>query len=257
MCRNADLEGARESGLIGPWRPDFTDFFAGKELTFHFDNGVNLTYRFKDLHTLSWSEDGVNFTEEFYDALPSTAEGVYFIHHIRHLSIPYPALSLIIDMDAELITWIDIQFGDELSDKNLRYQPIFGYFGEPKEARHSLTDEMAGLVIDWKYTPEFIIRHAYPTPWCVLSPGAPSEDENTYLFRKTLPAKFCKIRDNLYTVSFREDEGAEATLLIDLNSMHDVGAFYTLQATGKFESYTVGAVGAKAKFGFTGKYAIE
>lgn len=257
MCRNTDLSKARESGLIGRFRPPFSSFFAGKQYTFHFDNGRTLYYRFNDEHSLAWSEDGETYTEEFYDALESTVQNVFFVHHIRQHTIPIQGLSLVIDTERELITWFDLYFGTEESDKNVGYDIHFGWYGAPKAERHCFTDEMTGVVLDWKYTDDFIIRHAYLTPDCVSSPGAPTEDESEYLFRKLLPASFTKIRDGLYTATFVEDGGSEATLLIDLVRLHDVGAFFSMGEDGQLSSYTVGAVAGRGTFGFDGTYAIE
>ena len=194
MCRTTDLTKARESWLISHFRPPFAEYFAGKAYTFHFDNGRTLHYRFPDAHTLEWSEDGESFFDEYYEALESTVKGVFLVHHIRRRTLPFPGLTLIIDTERELVTWSDQEFGRaDDCDKNVMPQLVFGWYGTPKAARHSFTTELCGAVLDWKYSDDFIIRHCYLTPDCMTSPGAPTDNEDEYLFRKTLPAAYDKL----------------------------------------------------------------
>ena len=256
MCRKADPFKPRGSNLISHFRPSFTDFFTGKSFVFHFDNGTTLRYEFKDINTLLWSQDGCPSVEEYYEALPSTVSNVYLFHHIRHDRIPFNASTIVIDMDRNLVTWVDLGIGTEESDKNVRTQIVFGWFSEDPGVRHSHTDEMCGVILDWKYSDDFIIRHSYVTTYSMTSPGAPTDNDDEYLFRKTLPATYVKIRSGLYLVSFIEDEGSEASLLIDLEKLRDVGAFFSLGHDGNFYSYTIGAVAGRGKFGFTGEYSI-
>ncbi len=257
MCRTTDLVKARESWLISHFRPPFTEYFVGKSYTFHFDNGRTLHYRFSDVHTLEWSEDGESFFDEYYEALESTVKGVFLVHHIRRRTLPFPGLTLIIDTERELVTWSDQEFGRaDDCDKNVMPQLVFGWYGTPKAARHGFTTELCGAILDWKYSDDFIIRHCYLTPDCMTSPGAPTDNEDEYLFRKTLPAAYAKVRDGLYIAAFAEDGGSGVTLLIDLDRLRDVGSFFGMGGDGQLGSYTIGAVAGRGKFGFTGEYSI-
>ncbi len=258
MCRNTDLSKMTQASpvMISHFRPAFTDFFVGKEFTFHFDHGVTLHYRFTGKHNLKWSEDGEHFLEETYEALQSTVQKVFLVHHIRRHTIPYEGLTLIIDTENQLISWVDLNFGTEDCDKNVRTDFYFGYYGEDKGTRHHYTEEMCGLILDWKYSDDFVIRHAYITHSLMTSPGEPTDNEEEYLFRKTLPATYLKIRDNLCTVTFVEDGGSAAMLLIDLKELRDVGGFYSMSETGQLYCYTIGAVAGRGTFGFTGEYSI-
>ena len=256
MCRKTDLFKRAGSSLISHFRPPFTDKLAGKEFDFRFTDGIRLRYRFLEKHVLEWSENGSDYTKEDYEALESTIENVIMVHHIRHETCPYQGLTIIVDLDAELVTWVDLNFGTEISDKNVRFEYHFGYYNDPKPT-HGYTEELCGVILDWKYSDDFIIRHAYISPWAMTSPGEPTDNEEEYLFRKTLPATYAKIRDGLYTVSFAEDDGSEATLLIDLKRQRDVGAFYSMSDKGQLGSYMIGAVAGRGKFGFTGEFSIE
>lgn len=255
LCRKTDLTKHSESWLISHYRPPFADYFVGKEYKFIFDNGVTLYYKFTDKHTLSWSEDGEHFEEEYYEALESTIKKVFLVHHIRHNYIPFEGMTLVIDTEAELITWVDLNLGTEECDKNVRREIFFGYYGAEKAERHHFTEEMAGVILDWKYSDDFVIRHSYVTPYSATSPGEPTDNDEEYIFRKTLPAQYVKIRPGLYIVSFIEDGGSEFGLLIDLEHLHDVGALFGLGEKG-LSTYTIGAVAGRGKFGFTGEFSI-
>ena len=256
FCSATDFEKSRTSELISHFRPSFSQAFQGKELALTFDNGENYSYRFSDAHTLSWSKDGSPYTEEYYEALESTVKNVYLIQHIRSNVLPFEGVTMILDTESELVTFVRQWFGTEESDINVNAQISFGYYGKPKQARHSWTDEMCGVILDWKYTDEFIIRHEYISMDAMLSPGEPTDDEEAYLFRKVLSADYVKIRENLYVVSFAEDGGSRFNLLIDLAALRDVGAIFGLGEKG-LSSYTIGAVAGRGSFGFSGQYAID
>ena len=255
FCAATDFEQSRTSDLISHFRPPFSDAFQGKELLMTLDNGETISYRFADAHTLSWSIDDSPYKEEYYEALESTAKNVYLIHHIRRDVLPFEGVTMVVDTDSELVTRIRLWFGTEESDINVNAQISFGYYGQPKEARHTWTDELCGVILDWKYADDFIIRHEYISMDAMLSPGEPTDDEEAYLFRKVLSASYVKIRNNLYIVSFAEDGGSVFNLLIDLAALRDVGAIFGIGEKG-LSSYTIGAVAGRGVFGFTGQYAI-
>jgi len=255
FCRITDFEKSRTSDLVSHFRPPFSEYFSEKEMICTFDNGSKLYYRFSGAHTLLWSENGSQYNEEYYESLESTTKNVYLIHHICRTAMPYEGVTMIIDSDAELVTLVQHCFGTEQSDINVNNRICFGYFGEPKQARHSWTDELCGVILDWKYADNFVIRHEYISLDAMLSPGEPTDDEEAYLFRKVLSASYVKIRSGLYIVCFAEDGGSQFTLLIDLVALRDVGAIFGLGEKG-LASYTIGAVAGRGSFGFTGEYAI-
>jgi hypothetical protein len=256
LCRTTDFQKSRESDLISHFRPPFAEYFSGREIHCVLDNAEKITYRFTDAHTLIWSADGEHFDEEYYEALESTVKDVFLISHIRHNTMPYEGVTLVVDTATELVTLIHSWFGTAQNDIFVDCQAHFGYYGESKQARHSWTDELCGVVLDWKYSDGFVIRHEYISMDAMLSPGEPTDDEEAYLFRKVLSACYVKIRKGLYIASFAEDGGCRFNLLIDLAALRDVGAIFGLGDKG-LSSYTIGAVAGRGSFGFTGKYAIS
>jgi len=122
LCRSTDFQKSRTSDLISHFRPPFTEYFVGRELLCKLDNGERIAYRFSDAHTLLWSADGRQYDEEYYEALESTTKNVYIIHHIRHNTLPYEGVTVVVDTDAELVTLIHQWFGTEESDINVNCQ---------------------------------------------------------------------------------------------------------------------------------------
>ena len=155
---------------------------------------------------------------------------------------------MIIDTETKLVTWVRLLIGTEIADNCVQSIFLFGSYSDESKELHHYTDEMAGILLNWQYSDEFSIRHEYVTPYNMLSPGDATADEEEMLFRKTLPTKYVKIRDNLFLVSFIEDGGSEAALLIDMDCLRDVGAFYGI-GEGKLCSFTIGAKATKYEFG--------
>jgi hypothetical protein len=255
FCRQTDFEKARTSDLVSHFRPPFSEYFTGREMMFALDNGVRLSYRFTDAHTLCWSEDSEHYFEEYYESLESTTKNVFLVQHIRRTVMPYEGITMIIDTDTELVTLVRHCIGTEQNDINVSGEICFGYYGERKQARHSWTDELCGVVLDWKYSDHFVIRHEYISLDAMLSPGEPTDDEEAYLFRKMLSASYVKIRNGLYIACFAEGGGSQFCLLIDLIALRDVGAIFGIGEKG-ISSYTIGAMAGRGSFGFTGEYAI-
>lgn len=256
-CKKADLAASRTSDyLISDYRPPFTEYFVNKEYVFFFDHGSKLEYCFPEKHLLRWREQGGSWNEEYYEALESTAGEVFLIHHLRRDILPYGCTTLIVDLRTELVTWISMTLGTPECDRNVNRKLYFGYFGMLKEQRHAYTDELCGVILDWKYSESFIIRHEYVTLDWALSPGEPSENAEDYLFRKFLPAKYVKVRDRLYIMTFIEDGGTDICFLIDMKKLRNVGAFFGMGDQGRLACFTVGAKAGLGKFGFDGKYAI-
>lgn len=256
FCMATNMENSRTSDLISHYRPPFADYFQGREMRFTFNDGQTFAYRFVDAHTLSWSANGGPPETEYYEALESTRKGVYLIHHIRRGVLPFEGVTMIVDTETELATRIHSRFGTAQSDINVDSKFTFGSFGRPGRPLHAWTDELCGVVLDWKYSDQFVIRHEYVSTDAMLSPGEPTDDEEAYLFRKVLSASYVKIREHLYIASFAEDGGSVFNLLIDLAALRDVGAIFGIGEKG-LSSYTIGAVAGRGKFGFTGKYSIS
>lgn len=114
-----------KSGMA-QFRAAFADSFVGKELTFEFDDGNTLVYRFTEMNRCEWSENGGDFFEEYVECLESTVKSVFAIHHFRHTNLPFEGEMIIADMDSGLVTWVSLQFGKAVNDKDISRIVHFG-----------------------------------------------------------------------------------------------------------------------------------
>lgn len=247
-CKAANGKNTEDSDLISSFRPPFSEKLVGKEFHCRFQDGSTLELLFSDAHQVQCVRDGGEKTTEYYDALESTKAGVFLVHFFFHTILPFEGATIVIDTESELVTWVQLIIGDTVADVCVNRKYVFGYYGSPKQQLHHYTDEMAGVLLEWRYSETYPIYHDYVTPYCMLSPGYTEAHEEDWLWRKTLPTEYAKIRDGLFLVSFIEDGGSEAALLIDLDELRDVGAFYGVGG-GKFFSFTIGARATRHPFG--------
>ncbi|MDR0999943.1 MAG: molybdenum cofactor biosynthesis F family protein [Clostridiales bacterium] len=230
-------------GGLEKMRPPYYEKLTGTRLTLRFDNGRALYYSFSDAHTLTWSDDAGEPKEEYYDALEAD-DGIIFFEHIVKGTSPQQARMIVLDTHEKLVTAFFAQIGNEVSTREVDRDIVFGYIddGGYHEKRHSLTTDLVGRSIVWTYSPEFAIQHIYASQWysCFV-------DFNTFYGGNLLssPCNYVKINDHVYIYSWVETEGAgvQGFVLMNLFDMHDVGCFFGINGSSKFECYTFGATG--------------
>ena len=87
----ADLVATSDDYYVGDLvgrRPDFSGKLAGKTLTLRCDNnGSSFTHTFVDDHKLTWSQDGGESHEEYYEAF-EIDEQVFMVAYLRKGSRP-------------------------------------------------------------------------------------------------------------------------------------------------------------------------
>ncbi|MDR1531618.1 MAG: molybdenum cofactor biosynthesis F family protein [Clostridiales bacterium] len=232
------------TGGLAAMRPPFYEGLAGKSLTLRYDNGVTLYYEFEDAHTLRWknSEAGSSHAE-YYEALTADDNVIFFVHTVAGTS-PRQARMTVLETDTRLVTTFFAKIGNEISTREVDRDIVFGYIegGEAPEVRHSLTTELVGRSIVWTYSPSFSIQHIYASKWY-----SAFVDFNTFYGGMLLssPCNYVKINDHVYIYSWVETEGAgiQGFALMNLFDMHDVGCFFGINGSGRFECYTFGAIG--------------
>jgi hypothetical protein len=233
-------------GGLSALRPPFYEGLAGQALTLKYDNGVTHQYTFKDAHTLAWNEagGGNEAQDEYYEALTAD-EGVVFFVHILTGTVPQQARMVVLELDTGLVTAFFAKICNEISTREVDRDIVFGYidYGKPaSDARHSLTTELVGRSIIWTYSPAFSIQHIYASKWY-----STFLDFNSFYGGMLLssPTNYVKINDHIYIYSWVETEGAgiQGFALMNLFDMHDVGCFFGINGSGKFECYTFGAEG--------------
>ena len=253
ICKKANFGEARKSGLnMARYRKAFSEQLSGMNFTCKFNNGISLPFRFRDVHTLEWSEDGSAWYEEYYEALQSSAGNVIGMLFTRRHTLPYEGAFMVFDMDSGFATWARIVLGSAFDEKFAA--PTF-YFGEMEGVgshegmRPHFSTGLMGTSIDWQYNEEFSIRHSYVSPVLTISPHMPKEklnedgEDERFIGRLFLRARNAKIRDDLYLTSFTEPGNCCAVLLIDLKLVHDIGCFYGITYQGELHGETITAMG--------------
>jgi hypothetical protein len=228
-------------------RPDFTGKLAGKSMILRFDNnGPSFKHTFIDDHKLSWSQDGAEAHEEYYEAF-EIDDQVFLIAYLRKGSRPAISITCVIDLKMSLSTMIHAAMGDSQSPRNVN-QTIWHGVAEhdgvpvPYAWRHHPTRELVGRSFGWSYRDDMASQHIIGTPhsisWVILTgPG-------TGLVGSA-PCKYFKITDHVYLYTWVESRGSgqHGVVLVNLKTMHDCGTFYGVNHNQRFEFYTYGARG--------------
>ena len=257
--RKICLSPSTTAGVLSEMRPRHTELLNRKSFCFEFSNGINLWYRFGK-ECLEWSQDGRTFYEEYAECLESTRQNVFLVHHLRTHENPYSAVTLVIDTAESLITLVDDRLGTIHSNRDVCRKVEFGCF-DGAVPGHVLTKELTGVVIDWKIADSVIIHQMYENESCCafVSPPPPTAPEWKEFFITFNPTKYVKLRDKLYLISFTApgSSGIEANMLMDLDSMTQVGSLFGIDLADTLRSYTFGGYGSYAEVAFVGRYTVE
>jgi hypothetical protein len=229
-------------------RPPFYGQLDSKTIAIHFDNGISLTYAFKNAHTLVWKHsESDQLNEEYYEALQAD-QNVVLIAHIIQGSRPQRARMIVWETDTNLVTAFFAKIGNEFSTREVDRDIVFGYVdcgNDVPRKRHCLTEDLVGRSIIWTYSPEFTIQHIYASK-CYSA----FVNFTTYYggMLRDAPCNYVKINDHVYIYSWVETEGSgvQGLALMNLHTLHDVGCFFGINGESRFEFYTFGAVGEYA-----------
>lgn len=239
------VEKYSQCGLAGLYTPPFTEKLVGKELKLVMDQGRNLTYKFLDKHSLTWTEEEEEH-QEFYQALELPgAEGLFLVQHYCKGSVPPTAHMLVLDFDNGLTTICEAHAGVPAAPREMDRAFCFGRMEgyEDTGIRHGFTEELVGKSIYWTYheEPLFRVKHIYTAP---LYYTYQMTNDAGDCWVASNPANYLKIRENVYVFSFVEERqaGTQGFFLINMENLHDVGSFFGIQAHG-MESCMVGAKG--------------
>ena len=226
----------------GSHLPPHSDTLTGRAFSLKFD-GLTVNYRFTAADRLTWDEGDGSHDDlcEVFELVPD----VFFVNHFVTGSAPPENRVVVLDLQNGLVTTIVARIDHPDNARDVRRRFLFGILDgyEDTGARHGYTDEMVGKAIYWNYVEgRQEIKHIYmaPTYYTVCA----AHPDGSVPWASTNPADYVKIRDNLYLFSFLEERqaGAQCTFLMDLQHLHDVGAFFGVHLHG-LECYCVGAKG--------------
>ncbi|MDR1531617.1 MAG: NAD(P)H-binding protein [Clostridiales bacterium] len=241
---------------------------AGKQFDLVFDGGQEYLACFITGGALFWAPFGAGGQALRYDCAKG-GEGVYFVNFELAGVTPRTNLTLVMDIDARLVTMVKTITGfDEKYPYMVDSEYFFGYINIPgfavPEKRHGFTKDLVGRRIHWHYSPTLEIIHVYYCEdFCrVTFPegkgwgGIPADEFWDMMEREPYDEKaaYMKIRDGLYLVSVMEQNmsrkgftGNSLLFLIDAERVHDVGRSFghagLQEGKVRPENYIFGAFG--------------
>lgn len=236
--------------LKGEYAPENTGELYGKHITVLFDEETIL-YEFWESNHLRW-HDGREWHEEYYEAVNAPDENdMYFVQYYLHGSVPPSAHTLILDFSNGLVTLCRAKIGVPASPVEVQRTFSFGIMGgyPDHDERHHFTEDLVGTAIEWTYTTHAQgnvsgkIKHIYSSP-LYYTYELVTKDQKTWMGAN--PADYVKINDHMYVFSFVEERqtGSQGLFLINMNTLHDVGSFFSIGVYG-LQCGVTGAVGRK------------
>ena len=233
----------------GEYTPPLANL-GGKEIKIYLEKDQCIIYKFAGIDQLSWTEcnieeSDVTFSKEYYEArqVPDSGE-IYMIQYYCHGSVPPTAYTVVVDFQTGLVTVCKAQFclgyNPREVTRTFRFGILDGY--EDTGKRHEFTTDLVGKSILWTYHEKenVRIRHIYTAP--LYYTYIMKQGEKRWVASN--PADYIKINDHMYIFTFVEERqaGTQGFFLINTETLHDVGSFFGVQATG-LECCTFGAKG--------------
>ncbi len=226
--------------------PPFLFELAGKQFKLVMDNEEDFFVNFATGHTLEWSTySQMERRREYYECT-KIDELTYFVNFELTDYSPRTNITLILDMENRLVTFVRTYTGFSKkypylveSDFDFGAIDLPGY-PLPLE-RHGYTADLVGKRINWTYAPHMSIVHVYyctnyiratfmPGERPMMREVTPEEREEMERFPYDEPTTYIKIKEGIYVVSVieqhrsrRGDTGNSLLFLMDLVSVHDVG----------------------------------
>jgi hypothetical protein len=250
-----------------------TNELAGKTLEVHLDGLPAMLVHFLDATNLQWARLGEPFRWEEYEAAKGD-ENLYIIKFLLAESSPLTHVTLVWDAVNTLITCVMAVLGEDKAHPRLVESKI--YFGAQKlsrcpltATRHSMTDELLGKRVIWRYNPNDEVMHIYHgTDHFRLGDSEKQLAENAteeakehyelFLKRKGIypcyeePAYYIKLREGFYLYSVTESNinrilpqqgGNQLLILLNAYRVRYIGRVFGLRGDGSVENDFIGGIG--------------
>ncbi|GHV16823.1 hypothetical protein FACS189493_3340 [Spirochaetia bacterium] len=230
--------------MIGHRPKEFYQKLAGQKFTLRFDNnGPAIDFEFRDVHTVIWN-DGTGRHEEYYEAFEIDKD-IVLLAYLIHDSDPFAGNNFALDLGKNLVTGIFGKFGNGYSVREIGQYIAFGVIDRgdgnyPIARRHGFTRDLVGKSMGWAYTDTIASQHIYATPdsysWTILTAG-------NLGFSHSAMGKYIKINDHIYLLTWVEERsaGVQGIVLMNLQTMHDVGTFFGINHEQNFDFVVFGA----------------
>ncbi len=247
----------------------------GRTLLLCMDSGYDYTVEFSR-ETVTWGKVGEETRTDSYVCLKGE-EQTYFINAEITGVTPRLGLTLILDDENALVTVIEGRQG--MNPKHPYLVEIHAHFGAVQlegkplnSKRHGYTTDLIGRAVQWTYSPDFSIVHAYtseryynvtvpendhPTEVDLESAKALMESFKGY-GDPTEPALYIRIKEGIYVFAFAEQNlelrtgpktrGNSLAFLMNFKRLTDVGRSFGTNGQQQPENYCFGAYGKEIPF---------
>lgn len=234
------------SPFDGPYAPEDSEDFNGKTVIFRGEGKV-YQFRVEDTNTTWFSCDGSE-EEKCFCKIRTMEKEMYVFNMIVPSYETARQVTLIADTVNGAATVVDAHIGTPNCTRDVDREFIFGRIdGDYAEEAplHHFTDEMTGKAIIWDYGAGFTqVKHIYNSNLFYTY----SMNTEAGPWMATNPADYVKVRDNVYIFSFVEERqpGLQMLLLINLETMHDIGCCFGVDENRGMSSGCVGGHGTFA-----------
>jgi len=210
------------------------------KFTVVFDDNSTLDYEIGENFQMRFREGEGDWKAERYDAIEIDDRLVFFAH-VTDNDHPIDGLQYALDLKNGQVTLIRSVFDNEKNPIVPNQYWLFGIIRTegitPTNERHHFTDELLGHSYTWEYSDEVASQHYYTS----TESFAYAIFQNSEVgVMGSFPAKYVKIRDGVYMMSWIEmrSQGIEGILLFNTKTMHDCGTCHGLTHDHKFEFNT-------------------
>lgn len=250
-----------------------TSELSGRTLEARIDGLEPVFIRFLDAQNLEWAYEGKPFCWERYEAAKGD-ENLFLIKVVLKERTPVTNVTLVWDADSTLITCVVAVLGADPSKPRMVDSKVyFGAekrpFAELKTERNSMTDELAGKRVIWRYNPNDEVMHIYHgidhfrlgDSDKTLAKDADEQARRHYqgfLDRESIypcyeePAYYIKLREGfyLYSVTERnvnrkmpEQGGNQLLILLNAYRVRYIGRVFGIRGDGSLENDFIGGIG--------------
>lgn len=210
---------------------------AGKCFHLVMDNGRDIIYNFLSGEILTYSENGSPLKWEKYGCL-KIDESTFFVVFEKRGLPERTCITNVLDLENSLVTVATTRQNVIPERKRMAFSDIvFGAIKKEGEelpvARHHYTSDLIGKQVTWTYANGFVNTHLYVSDMyyrirVLDAPDNAAADAWNY----DEPARYVKIKENIYMLSFIEENlnkmdplkgGNNLIILADMKNMRDVG----------------------------------
>jgi hypothetical protein len=250
-----------ETPFIGncQYKAPYSRELEGKTFDLLFDDGHEMMVTFPSRDKIIYNENDEIHCDN-YLCMKAADTAFLLLTEQKHIS-PRTGLLMLLDFSTNLVTGIFVSQGTvsnfpNLVTRTVRFGVIRNGNSPLPSQRHYFTEELLGKKIEWAYSPEFRIIHVYCGKDSYFAAMEPKLGEKYRKQREaeglkpipltTEPSIYIHLRDNLFLFSFIEKNlgsGTQGLMVINTDSVTDVGCFWGTNPVGDPEGYLFSAYG--------------